>query len=57
MQSLLLPTHRPHTVTMEEVVAGHHPQSVAVLLTLDVSLQSQRPLSPGIQLYLKGKTK
>lgn len=42
---------------MEEVVAGHHPQSVAVLLTLDVSLQSQRPLSPGIQLYLKGKTK
>lgn len=57
MQSVLLPTHRPHTVTTEEVLAGHHPQSAAVLLTLDVSLQSQRPLSPGIQLYLKGKTK
>lgn len=39
----VLPMHRPHAVTTEEVPLGHHPQSAAVL-TPDVSPQFQRLL-------------
>ena len=54
--SVLLPMHRPHAVTTEEVLVGHHPQSVAVL-TPHMSPQFQRLLLSRGSVTSKAKPK